>query len=132
MRRRLPEAAAWTGLIGALELSDDLRQAREAITRAGRGTVGSGSEVFGGTVVRLIITFVAFGVPELLSSTQIGSGSGEQTNPAALVIGPAGAALGADALANRIAAIPDGTQAAVKTIDASNSGAGNLFGLAVK
>jgi hypothetical protein len=84
------------------------------VTNVLNGTVaGGGNEVFGGTVIRLEITSGTYGMPELLSSTQIGSGFGEETNQAALVIGPTGVGLGpngtlyvADTLANRIAAIP--------------------------
>jgi hypothetical protein len=85
------------------------------VTNVLNGTVaGGGNEVFGGTVLRLVITSGTYGMPELLSSTRIGSGFGEETNAAALVIGPTGVGLGpdgtlyvADTLANRIAAIPD-------------------------
>ncbi|HEY6309211.1 MAG TPA: hypothetical protein VIY52_00170 [Streptosporangiaceae bacterium] len=68
----------------------------------------------GGTVERLLITSSPFGVPQVLASTQIGSGFPARTDPSALVIGPTGVGLGrngtlyvADTLTNRIAAIPD-------------------------
>jgi len=54
------------------------------------------------------------GMPQEVSSTIIGSGFGQRTDPAALVIGPTGVGLGtdgtlyvADSLANRTAAIPN-------------------------
>ena len=67
-----------------------------------------------GTVLRLIVTTPSYGVPQLLDSDVIGSGFGEHTDPAALVIGPTGVGIGrdgtlyvADTVANRITAIPD-------------------------
>jgi len=68
----------------------------------------------GGTVQRLLITSGDGQPPQVLQSTQIGSGFPAQTNSNALVIGPTGVGLGrndtlyvADTLDNRIAAIPD-------------------------
>ncbi len=70
----------------------------------------------GGTVQRLIITSAAHQTPQLLESTQIGSGFPARTDPAALVIGPTGVGLGlngtlyvADSLSNRIAGIRNAT-----------------------
>jgi hypothetical protein len=67
-----------------------------------------------GTVLRLIVTTPSYGVPRLLDSDVIGSGFGEHTDPAALVIGPTGVGVGrdgtlyvADSVGNRITAIPD-------------------------
>ena len=67
----------------------------------------------GGTVQRLVITSGPGEAPEVVKSTQIGSGFSARTDPAALVIGPTGVGLGpdgtlyvADTLNNRIAAIP--------------------------
>jgi len=63
--------------------------------------------------VRLVITSGPGEAPEVVKSTQIGSGFSARTDPAALVIGPTGVGLGpdgtlyvADTLNNRIAAIP--------------------------
>jgi len=68
----------------------------------------------GGTVERLLITSLPFAVPQVLASTQIGSGFSARTDSAALVIGPTGVGLGrngtlyvADTLNSRIQAIPD-------------------------
>jgi hypothetical protein len=76
------------------------------------GIIGSAANE--GTVIRLLITSGPVGVPQILASTQIGSGFMEALNSSALVIGPTGVGLGpngtlyvADTLANRIAAIPN-------------------------
>jgi hypothetical protein len=80
------------------------------------GTVAAGGKVVhGGTVVRLSLTITGAQPPFLESMTVIGSGMSEETNSAALVIGPTGLALNpsasllyvADTLNNRITAIPD-------------------------
>ncbi len=76
------------------------------------GTVaGGGNEVDKGTIVRIILDLHK-DTPRELSRKVIGSGFGEETNDAALVIGPTGLGLGkdgtlyvADTLANRITAI---------------------------
>src|SRR5581483_4761684 len=78
------------------------------------GTVAAGGNiVFGGTVVRLNLALSPGSMPAVQSMMTIGSGFPEKTDPAALVIGPTGVGLGldgtlyvADALENRIAAIP--------------------------
>ena len=74
---------------------------------------GSPNEVDHGTVVRIDLSLSEHKLPRDTSRTVIGSGFGERTDPAALVIGPTGVGLGrdgtlyvADSLANRIAAIP--------------------------
>jgi len=92
-----------------------------------------GNTVNGGTVLRLVISTAD--TPQLLRARTIGSGFGEHTDPAALVIGPTGVGLGpngtlyvADTVANRIAAIPnaagrfsdDGTGTTITTNGALN------------
>ena len=85
------------------------------VTNVLNGTVAAaGHVVRRGTVQRLLLGTFGDSPPRLLASTTIGSGFAERTDPAALVIGPTGVGLGrdgtlyvADALANRIAAIPD-------------------------
>jgi hypothetical protein len=85
------------------------------VTNVLNGTVkAGGKQVDRGTVLRLIVTTPARGLPRLLAATTIGSGFAEETNPSALVIGPTGVGLGrngtlyvADTLNNRIAAIPN-------------------------
>jgi hypothetical protein len=101
------------------------------------GTVAaSPSTVTNGTVLRIVLSIPDGGNPTEVSRTIIGSGFGERTDPAALVIGPTGVGLGADGtlyvadtLANRIAGIPD---AATRTTSAGTgitiSGGGALNG----
>jgi hypothetical protein len=107
------------------------------VTNVLNGTVAAGgATVNGGTVLRLLITSGPFGLPRLLNVTQIGSGFGEHTDPAALVVGPTGVGLGpngtlyvADTVASRIAAIP---HAAIRFTDDGNghtvTQGGNLTG----
>jgi hypothetical protein len=82
------------------------------------GTVAAnGATVNKGTVVRLILVGTGDDdriAPHVQTSTVIGSGFPEHTDPAALVVGPTGLGLGkdgtlyvADSAGNRIAAIPD-------------------------
>ena len=81
------------------------------------GTVAAkGKVVRGGTVVRLVLQIQGVAKPVALSQTVIGSGFGERSDPAALVIGPTGVGLApdgtlyvADTLASRITAIADAT-----------------------
>jgi hypothetical protein len=85
------------------------------VTNVLNGTVAAnGKLVHRGTVLRLLVTTPARGLPRLIAVTTIGSGFAERTDPAALVIGPTGVGLGgngtlfvADTLNNRIAAIPN-------------------------
>jgi hypothetical protein len=66
-----------------------------------------------GTVLRLVLLLDENRPPRLVDVTTIGSGFGERTDPAALVVGPTGVGLDsrgtlfvADSVGNRIAAIP--------------------------
>jgi hypothetical protein len=85
------------------------------VTNVLNGTVaGGGKLVHRGTVLRLLVTTPAHGLPRMIAATTVGSGFAEETNPSALVIGPTGVGLGtngtlfvADTLSNRIAAIPN-------------------------
>jgi hypothetical protein len=85
------------------------------VTNVLNGTVpANGTVVNQGTVVRIDLNIPNQGMPQEVSSTIIGSGFGQRTDPAALVIGPTGVALApdgtlyvADSLANRTAAIPN-------------------------
>jgi hypothetical protein len=82
------------------------------VTNVLNGTVAAnGKEVDKGTVVRIVLTVDGKNNPKMKSATVIGSGFGEKTDPAALVIGPTGVAVTddgtlyvADTLANRITA----------------------------
>jgi hypothetical protein len=85
------------------------------VTNVLNGTVaGNGSLVDEGTVVRINLAFPSTAKPVVVSTTTIGSGFPERTDPAALVIGPTGVGLApdgtlyvADSLDNRIASIAD-------------------------
>ncbi len=78
------------------------------------GTVAaSPNTVSGGTVIRIRLLFTPVG-PFVLSNQVIASGFSERTDPNALVVGPTGLGLGrggtlyvADAVNNRIAAVPN-------------------------
>jgi hypothetical protein len=104
------------------------------VTNVLNGTVAAGGKtVRHGTVLRLIVTTPARGLPRLIGATVIGSGFPEQTNSSALVIGPTGVGLGrngtlfvADTLGNRIAAIPNAllrTRSAETGLTVSRNGA---------
>jgi hypothetical protein len=85
------------------------------VTNVLNGTVAAhGAVVNRGTVVRLVLHTAGSAAPWVVSSTVIGSGFAERTDPAALVVGPTGDAVNAsgtlyvaDTADNRIAAIPD-------------------------
>lgn len=85
------------------------------VTNVLNGTVtGGGAEVDQGTVLRITLCRQGDAPPQRVATTRVGSGFGQRTDQAALVIGPTGVGLGhdgtlyvADTLANRIAAIPD-------------------------
>ena len=87
------------------------------VTNVLNGTVAAdGKVVRRGTVVRISLRIppCECDLPQRVDTTVIGSGFGERTDPAALVIGPTGVGLSpegtlyvADTLDNRIAAIPD-------------------------
>jgi hypothetical protein len=78
------------------------------------GTVAAnGATVNQGTVERLVLQLRGNKPPQLIAHTIIGSGFGERTDPAALVVGPTGLGLNAkgtlfvaDSVGNRITAIP--------------------------
>lgn len=86
------------------------------VTNVLNGTVAAGgNEVWGGTVTRLNLTGLYTSMPTLESITVIGSGFAEETNSAALVIGPTGVGLSpdgstiyvADSINNRVQWISD-------------------------
>jgi hypothetical protein len=85
------------------------------VTNVLNGTVAAGGKVVqGGTVIRLTLNLDRVLMPALESITVIGSGFPERTDPAAMVIGPTGLGLDAnadtlyvaDSFSNRVAAIP--------------------------
>jgi hypothetical protein len=85
------------------------------VTNVLNGTVAASPNVVrGGTVVRIALSLPAGRPPAMTTQTVIGTGFGERTDPAALVVGPTGLGLGragtlyiADSVGNRIAAIAD-------------------------
>jgi hypothetical protein len=86
------------------------------VTNVLNGTVAAGGSVVNkGTLVRIVLC-MSESPPVVLQRQVIARGFGERTDPNALVIGPTGVAVGGngtvyvnDTLANRIAAIPNGT-----------------------
>ena len=84
------------------------------VTNVLNGTVAAnGSVVNQGTVLRLGLALHGRHAPHLVGVTTIGSGFGERTDPAALVVGPTGVGLNsrgtlyvADSVGNRVTAIP--------------------------
>jgi hypothetical protein len=84
------------------------------VTNVLNGTVkAKGKVVMKGTVDRIGLKLGGAGGVSVTSNQVIGKGFGEHTDPAALVVGPTGVGLGkngtlyvADAVGNRIAAIP--------------------------
>jgi hypothetical protein len=85
------------------------------VTNVLNGTVNAGgATVDRGTVLRLTLTISGDDAPRVVDRDVIGSGFGEHSDPAALVVGPTGVGLAqngtlyvADTVGNRIAAIPN-------------------------
>jgi hypothetical protein len=84
------------------------------VTNVLNGTVAANGKVVNqGTVLRLGLALQGHHAPHLAGVTTIGSGFGERTDPAALVVGPTGVGLNshgtlyvADSVGNRVTAIP--------------------------
>jgi hypothetical protein len=97
------------------------------VTNVLNGTVEKSPDVVNrGTVLRMVFLTLPGRHPALLSQTVIAQGFPERTDPAALVVGPTGVALGsngtlyvADTDGNRIAAIPN---AATRTMPMTGGG----------
>jgi hypothetical protein len=116
-RGHVRETFAGGGINGPWDMAslDVSNQAVLFVTNVLNGTVAAnGKTVLEGTVLRLVIKIPAGGLPYISTDATIGSGFPERTDPAALVIGPTGAGLGAngvlyvaDTLENRIAGLPD-------------------------
>jgi sugar lactone lactonase YvrE len=96
------------------------------------GTVAASPDVvFGGTVLRLRVSLTG-PMPAVTSAKVIGSGFAERTDPAALVVGPTGVALGrddtlyvADTVNSQIVAIPR----ALSRVTSAGTGASVFSGL---
>ncbi len=105
-----------------MTLVDFDHQAILFVSNVLNGTVAASPNVVNqGTVVRIVLSFTGK-TPHVLSSTVIGSGFEERTDPGALVIGPTGLAISpsgtlyvADTLMNRITVI---SHAISRTTDA--------------
>ncbi len=113
------------------------------VTNVLDGTVAAaGGVVSQGTVVRLGLLMPFFAPPIVISTTEIGSGFSQRTDPNALVLGPTGVGLDfngtlyvADTLNNRIAAIPNallrGSSAGTGTTVSAGGGLNQPLGLAI-
>jgi hypothetical protein len=96
---------------------------------------GNGQVVKKGTIIRinLKVPNQGFGKPQLGTTTIIGSGFSERTDPAALVIGPQGLALAngtlyiADSLNNRIAAIPNAVKRGTSAMTGATISVGHFL-----
>ena len=107
------------------------------------GTVAAnGATVNQGTVERLVLLLRGNKPPLLIAHTIIGSGFGERTDPAALVVGPTGLGLNskgtlfvADSVGNRITAIPGAlvrfSSAGTGNVVTSNGDLNTPLGLAI-
>lgn len=113
------------------------------VTNVLNGTVaGGGNEVDQGTVLRITLKRHDHRPPQRVRTTTIGSGFAEQTDPAALVIGPTGVGLGrngslyvADTVNNRITVIPRalsrGSSAGTGRVVSSGGRLSSPLGLAI-
>jgi hypothetical protein len=77
--------------------ADGASSATLFVTNVLNGTVaGSPNVVNMGTVVRIVLSTPAQGLPSISSEQVIGMGFPERTDPSALVVGPTGVGLGSD------------------------------------
>ena len=116
---RVRETFAGNGINGPWDMTSVSRgPASELfVTNVLNGTKAAGGKVVHrGTVLRLDLMVGGSKPPQLVSTTKIGSGFPQRTDPAALVIGPTGVALApngtlyvANGLASAINAIPSAT-----------------------
>jgi hypothetical protein len=110
------ETLSGNGINGPWDMTaiSNHRFAQLFVTNVLNGTVAANGKVVNqGTVLRLTLALCRHHAPRLLRTTTIGSGFGQRTDPAALVVGPTGVGLNshgtlfvADSLGNRITAIP--------------------------
>jgi hypothetical protein len=121
---------------------DEGSTAKLFVSNVLNGTVAASPNVVdGGTIVRIDLSISAGAAPSITSETTIGTGFGERTDPAALVVGPTGLGLGshgtlfvADSVSNRIDSIADAatrTTAVGGTIVSSGGALNDPLGLAM-
>lgn len=104
------------------------------VTNVLNGTVGaSPNTVEGGTVVRIGLQINRGAQPQVTSESVIGTGFGERTDPASLVVGPTGVGLAkdgtlyvSDSVASQIVAIPGAATATSPTTGMVVSSGGSL------
>ncbi len=116
---RVRETFSGHGIAGPwdMAMTQHRRTVHVFVANVLNGTVAAhGAVVHRGTVLRMTLRLRGARPPRRVGSTIIGSGFGERTDPAALVVGPTGVAVGphgnvyvADTVANRIARLPRGT-----------------------
>ena len=116
-RGKVRETIAGHGVNGPWDMTalDHGSVAELFVTNVLNGTVAAGGKtVYRGTVERLVLAIPGRRAPILVNHKVIGSGFGEHTDPAALVVGPTGLGLSdqgtlyvADSVGNRITAIPN-------------------------
>ncbi|HKT90313.1 MAG TPA: hypothetical protein VJQ59_17840 [Candidatus Sulfotelmatobacter sp.] len=125
---------------------DDGENVSLFVTNVLNGTVAAGGNVVHrGTVLRLNLTIENGSMPSWTSTTKIGGGFAEKSDPAALVIGPTGVHLGgsagttlyvADSINNRIASIANAikrtTSAGTGTTVTTGGTLNDPLGLTVK
>lgn len=125
---------------------DDGENVSLFVTNVLNGTVAAGGNVVHrGTVLRLNLTIENGSMPSWKSTTKIGGGFAEKSDPAALVIGPTGVSLGgsagttlyvADSINNRIASIANAikrtTSAGTGTTVTTGGTLNDPLGLTVK
>jgi hypothetical protein len=143
------DGSAATAKSGALYVLNSVGKLVSTITDDGmfvtnvlNGTVAAkGAVVNKGTVVRIVLDLTK-ATPTVIESQKIGSGYAEQTNAAALVLGPTGVGLSssgtlyvADTVHSRIDSIPDAlfrsTSAGTGSVVTSGDFIDNPLGLAV-
>jgi hypothetical protein len=116
---RVRETFSGHGIAGPwdMAMTQRHRTVQLFVTNVLHGTVAAhGAVVHRGTLLRVTLRMRGARPPRWGGDTVIGSGFGEHSDPAALVVGPTGVAVGprgvvyvADTVANRIARIPRGT-----------------------
>ena len=116
-RGRVRETLSGHGINGPwdMTLAEHRNRVDLFVSNVLNGTVrAAGKVVHRGTVLRITLGLRGDLPPKRLSTTTVGSGFAERSDPAALVVGPTGVGLGpddtlyvADTVDNRLSALPD-------------------------